>query len=387
MIMERGAFTGRDHERSTLATILLLMCMFIPTLTSEQQTCLDVEYLSEKGICCDRCFKGYKLAEECTAPGRRSKCIPCPSDQYRDTINFDKNCRKCKSCKRFEVMVSPCKRTQNTVCRCQDGYYKLNFSSQDYACYRCKTCELNEKEIQKCTPENDTVCACEDNYYRNTNNKCEICSNCTAECESQCGGHSMSTTAKEHGTGCTHNAVIGVAAAALVLLLLVAFVTHVVTKRCTEKKWQKSSQSPNVSPDPSEESLIPDAESSLEFNVKVATINVVTECGQPNKLPDCIPPEIKISDLIYNVLDLVPVSQVKQLVRFLGVSDTEIEQVQLDYRSCREAHYQMLRTWAERGPRSGVLLHPPLLLQLLNELRKMNLEQAAQELETNYGFT
>lgn len=137
------------------------------------------------------CFPGYKLAEECTAPGRRSKCIPCPSDQYRDTINFDKNCRKCKSCKStvqwslpqqirfpclicsgwmticclalfffisttpgFEVMVSPCERTQNTVCRCQDGYYKLNFSSQDYTCYRCKTCELNEKEIQKCEPSN-----------------------------------------------------------------------------------------------------------------------------------------------------------------------------------------------------------------------------------------
>lgn len=49
--------------------------------------------------------------------------------------------------------------------------------------------------------------------------------------------------------------VIGVAAAALVLLLLVAFVTHVVTKRCTEKKWQQSSQSPNVSPDPSEVQL------------------------------------------------------------------------------------------------------------------------------------
>lgn len=93
-----------------------------------------------------------------------------------------------------------------------------------------------------------------------------------------------------------------------------------------------------------------------------------------------------VSDLIYNVLDLVPVSQVKQLVRSLGVRDTEIEQVELDYRSCREAHYQMLRVWAERGSRAGVLLHPSLLQHLLNELRKMHLEQAAQELETNCGL-
>lgn len=93
-----------------------------------------------------------------------------------------------------------------------------------------------------------------------------------------------------------------------------------------------------------------------------------------------------VCDLIYSVLDLVPVSQVKQLVRSLGVRDTEIEQVELDYRSCREAHYQMLRAWAERGPRADVLLHPPLFQHLLNELRKMHLEQAAEELETNYGF-
>lgn len=99
--------------------------------------------------------------------------------------------------------------------------------------------------------------------------------------------------------------------------------------------------------------------------------------------PLCPPP---VSDLIYNVLDLVPVSQVKQLVRGLGVSDTEIEQVELDHRSCREAHYQMLRVWAERGPRTGVLLHAPLFQHLLNELRKMHLGRAAEELETKYGF-
>lgn len=93
-----------------------------------------------------------------------------------------------------------------------------------------------------------------------------------------------------------------------------------------------------------------------------------------------------VPDLIYSILDLVPVLQVKQLARSLGVKDMEIEQVELDHRSCREAHYQMLRAWAERGSRAGALLHPPLLLELLNELRKMHLEQAAEELENSYGI-
>lgn len=40
----------------------MLQCVFVPTLTllqsSEQQTCLDVEYRSENGICCNKCFPG-----------------------------------------------------------------------------------------------------------------------------------------------------------------------------------------------------------------------------------------------------------------------------------------------------------------------------------------
>lgn len=214
----------------------MLQCMFISTVTLlhlSEQTCLDVEYLSENGICCNKCFQGnvwttsqshvhwlchtscytncknsfsevkfygdppphlwfpgFKLAEECTAPGERSKCIPCPTEQYRDTINYARTCRKCKICKstvqrslhhqiRFpclfcsgsicclslffslsttpenDVTVTKCDRTRNTVCRCQDGYYKSNIDSEAYECLKCKACELNEKEIQKCEPSNE----------------------------------------------------------------------------------------------------------------------------------------------------------------------------------------------------------------------------------------
>uniref|UniRef100_A0A3Q3KGQ0 Tumor necrosis factor receptor superfamily, member 1A n=1 Tax=Monopterus albus TaxID=43700 RepID=A0A3Q3KGQ0_MONAL len=96
-----------------------------------------------------------------------------------------------------------------------------------------------------------------------------------------------------------------------------------------------------------------------------------------------------VPDLIYTVLDLVPVLQVKQLVRTLGVRDIEIEQAEMDHRSCREAHYQMLRVWTERVLRAGEvgqgeMLHWPLMQELLDQLRKMHLEWAADELETNF---
>ena len=91
------------------------------------------------------------------------------------------------------------------------------------------------------------------------------------------------------------------------------------------------------------------------------------------------------------VLDVVPVPQVKQLVRSLGLKDTEIEQAEMDHRSCKEAHYQMLRVWAERcslaveGGQGG-MLHRPLLEELLDKLRQMHLGRAAEELETKYGI-
>uniref|UniRef100_A0A674PES6 Tumor necrosis factor receptor superfamily, member 1a n=1 Tax=Takifugu rubripes TaxID=31033 RepID=A0A674PES6_TAKRU len=350
--MERGAFSRRDT--TPLPTVLLLLCLVTPTLTS----CLDVEYQSESGICCNKCPPGYRLKEECSAPRERSNCTACPYGQYMDTMNYADKCRTCRKCNNHKVVFRPCKGNQNTVCQCDKGYYRSNIDSENFECLKCRQCDHPEKESQKCTPENNTVCQCEDNYYR-LNNKCELCSKCVDLLTRDPWLHRIVLIGKlvfqtkpaaecdESTKGFLYNS-IGVATAGLTLLLLVAAVTHVVTKSVTLRRF---------------------------------------ECEQPVKLPDCIPVEIKLSELIYTVLDLVPVLQVKQLVRSLGVRDTEIEQAELDYRPCREAHYQMLRAWAERGSGAGALLHPPLLHDLLNELRKMHLGQAAEELEKVYGFT
>lgn len=233
--MERGAFIRRD--KSPLATILLiivsncssnmichvertlilnfmLQCMFMPTLI---EMCLDVEYLSENGICCNKCFPGnvwtnsqsgvktvlcwffpwlyfpgYRLAEECNAPLQRSNCTPCPRGQYIDTINYARNCRKCRACTSTvhwflphyiwftcllysgwmpllylllfftfptmpdnDVLVTQCQRDQNAVCRCKDGYYRFNIDSEAYQCLKCKRCDPNQKESQRCESDDE----------------------------------------------------------------------------------------------------------------------------------------------------------------------------------------------------------------------------------------
>ncbi|XP_039973523.1 tumor necrosis factor receptor superfamily member 1A isoform X2 [Xiphias gladius] len=395
--MEETGHRGRWNKKSSVGTILLLMYMFIPALAllqpSEEQICPHGDYPTEKGICCNKCSPGFKLVEKCHATGQRSICTPCPDGQFTDQMNFFPNCRRCTRCKtsKHEFEVSPCERNKNTICQCKEGYYKSHIDSETYECLKCTQCGPDEKEKQNCAPEKNTVCVCNENYYR-VNSKCVPCKNCTAECDQHCS--TPPGIIKVHNTGNELLIkIIGVVAAvALVLLVLVVLITYMATKWFTKKKLLKpTSQPSDVSPD-SSEVLIYSEEPFVNSNVKAIPQSPVSE-QQPSNLPDCVPLEInsEFPDLIYTVLDLVPVLQVKQLVRTLGVKDTDIEQAEMDHRSCREAHYQMLRVWVERGSRAGGggrgrMLHSPLLQELLDKLKDMHLGQAAEELETKYGI-
>lgn len=136
------------------------------------------------------CLPGQKLLEDCNAKGQRSKCVTCPDKEYTDQENYSPNCNRCGTCKgtapqsvvlhqficfdRFvlcqlmvfffpfsnfsavsknEVTVSACQKTQNTVCRCKDGYYKKAIDSEAYECLRCTSCGEKEKEKRTCESE------------------------------------------------------------------------------------------------------------------------------------------------------------------------------------------------------------------------------------------
>uniref|UniRef100_A0AAQ4QQA9 Tumor necrosis factor receptor superfamily, member 1a n=1 Tax=Gasterosteus aculeatus aculeatus TaxID=481459 RepID=A0AAQ4QQA9_GASAC len=266
-MMAADGLAGRLTKKNLAGTILLLlMCMSIPTLTLSEppeELCPHGDYETDKGICCNKCSRGQKLLEDCNAKGQRSKCGTAPQSVV------------------LHQFIS-CQKTQNTVCRCKDGYYKKAIDSEAYECLRCTSCGEKEKEKRTCESEPQ-------HFY--TTRLGYVCLNCA----------------------------------------------HPLTP-------------------------LP-----LSY------------------LPSTAP------DLIYTVLDLVPVLQVKQLVRSLGVKDAEIEQAEMDHRSCREAHYQMLRVWAERGSHAGAggrggMMHWHLLQELLDEVRKMHLGHAAEELETKYGI-
>uniref|UniRef100_UPI0037E877BD tumor necrosis factor receptor superfamily member 1A n=1 Tax=Semicossyphus pulcher TaxID=241346 RepID=UPI0037E877BD len=393
--MEGGVHRGRWSKKAPVGTILLLMCMFIPTLTmlqpSEEQKCPHGDYPAGNGVCCNKCSPGFKLVEKCHASNERSNCTPCPESQFTDQMNYFPNCMSCKFCKksRHEKEVLPCERHRNTVCRCEDSYYRSYIDSETYECLKCAQCRPGETEKQTCTPERNTVCECRDNYYR-VGNKCELCKTCSAECKHLCSSPSISTKAPELGEKYLIHIIVVAAAVALVILGLGVVVTHIVTKWSTKNKLLKSSSETSEDSQDSLEQGLMFSEKHSNDSVEAVPQSPVSD-QEPSNLPDCVPLEIKIPDLIYTVLDLVPVYQVKQLMRSLGVRDSEISHAELDHRSSKEAHYQMLRVWAEMGSGSGGgvrggMLHMPLLQELLDKLREMHLGRAAEELETKYSI-
>ncbi|KAM4580688.1 tumor necrosis factor receptor superfamily member 1A [Odontesthes bonariensis] len=386
-MMEGSGLRQRWSKRAPVGILLLLMCVTIPAFTpedSEEQTCPVGDYLTEGGICCNKCPPGFKLVEKCHAFGQRSNCTFCPPGQFTDEINWANNCRRCRICKtkKNELEVSPCKRHQNTICRCKNGYYKSKVDEESYDCLKCRQCGYNEETNQSCTEKSDTVCVCKKNHQR-VKGKCEPCKDCVSISP-------VPTT----GSGSKNEHLINLIAGPIVVgLILAVFNIWVSRKHCTKKKKKTEtnfSQLSCVSSDTCQQILIDNKEPWKNSNVTAIAQIPVSEPELPN-LPDCVPLEINMSELIYTVLDVVPVPQVKQLVRSLGLKDTEIEQAEMDHRSCKEAHYQMLRVWAERcsqavGGGRGGLLHRPLLEEVLDKLRQMHLGRAAEELETKYGI-
>lgn len=368
--------------RAWFLRVLLLWVISIPVVIP---TCPDGDFQTDSGICCAKCSAGYKLVEECHGRGFRTNCESCPAGQYMDKINYARNCIACKVCKAriFEIEVSKCTKSKNTVCRCMDGYYKSAIDSVTYECFKCSTCGDNEIEHRKCSPEANTECTCKKNYYK-VGDECLPFTNSTAKPDSTRQGDAASTLPF------LVNVIAGAAVVVALTLVLVIIVTHFVTKRQTEKKLLSSQDCKESSK--IYEELSVHCEQPSDHSLLAVNIHSVTS-QEPSNLPDCVPLEIKIPDVIYILLDLVPVQQVKQLVRSLGVSDAVIERAELDYRSSREAHYQMLRSWAEQGSPTrrgragqGGVLHLPLLHLLLDKLRGMHLEQTAQELETKYNL-
>lgn len=85
--------------------------------------------------------------------------------------------------------------------------------------------------------------------------------------------------------------------------------------------------------------------------------------------------------MLYAVVDGVPPSRWKEFIRRLGLSEHEIERLELQNGRClREAQYSMLAAWRQRTPRQEATLE---LLALV--LRDMDLLGCLETIEEALG--
>lgn len=96
--------------------------------------------------------------------------------------------------------------------------------------------------------------------------------------------------------------------------------------------------------------------------------------------------------MLYAVLNCVPPLRWKEFVRRLGLSEHEIERLELQNGRClREAHYSMLVAWCQRMPRRedtlallSRVLHDMELISCLEEIEEALRGRTSPSLESYF---
>ncbi|XP_052000783.1 tumor necrosis factor receptor superfamily member 1A-like [Xyrauchen texanus] len=357
-----------------------------------QRNCSGSEYWNPAGFCCDKCHPGFKLKAVCPNSGTRSRCVPCEDGTYRENSNNFQNCFSCQHCRKpHSVVKSQCRSNRNTVCGCKSEYYMKIIDPLTWECAPCRHCGIGQWRTGGCIGENNTKCECKEKHYSVSKYSCKPCDKCRNGCEYMCTSstppNAVRSVRPTDSTSTTPQILVPVCACIMVLAVG-AFMIYKSSRLWRKKKQALSSQK-----------SLPDPEAKFEDKPRIVTLppdtleesvpftnHQLCEMEQCRELPDCVPREIKHHEFSYFVLDEVPVGRFKELIRRLDVSESEIERAEKDHRSFKDAQYQMLKVWTDRGSGSGgnnvVSCH--LIKMLTDTLKTMYLAGCADSIEKRF---
>lgn len=366
-------------------------------------------------ICCTKCHKGTYLYNDCLAPGLDTDCRECEKGTYTECENYLRQCLSCSICRKemHQVEISPCTVDRNTVCGCKKNQYQDYISDSLFRCQDCSPC-LNGTVQISCSAKQNTVCTCHAGFFLK-DNKCESCANCekNMECTKLC----LPTTETVQGTQDPGTTVLLPLVIFFGLCLLSLVSAGLI---CHFQRWKPKLHSiicgkstpvkegvpehltpgfspttgfspiPNCTPSPTftpsdwsnyrevsaRGEMAPSPQGAHLLKAAPATTPTPTilqkwEGSTYTQRPDADPA------MLYAVVDGVPPSRWKEFMRRLGLSEHEIERLELQNGRClREAHYSMLAVWRQRTPRKEATL------ELLGHvLRDMDLQGCLEDIE------
>ncbi|XP_055962837.1 tumor necrosis factor receptor superfamily member 1A [Sorex fumeus] len=396
----------------TLVLQALLVAVQFPGATGQNpenkgNSCPPGKYVHPENntICCTMCHKGTYLKTHCENSWMSTGCAPCAEGTYMAQQNFQQRCLSCSRCRKNlrQVEISACTAYQDTVCGCGPNQYRVHSGLDLFLCKNCSPC-LNGTVYIPCGENQDTVCNCHAGFYLKKS-KCESCANCknNSDCVKLCLNPLNEVLQPEDkGTEVLLPLVIFFG---LCLLFLLSFVllcrlprwkSKLASMVCPQKLSTPIKEgepdtgkfgpggpysSPTFSPIPTFPSpnsenwphFGPPARETAPTLLKAALTPVP---GSPDPSPgpsSCLlpkreegaplpppppppppPPQPRPDDpaMLYAVVDGVPPTRWREFVRRLGLSEHEIERLELQNGRClREAHYSMLAAWRQRTPR------------------------------------
>ncbi|XP_061690788.1 tumor necrosis factor receptor superfamily member 1A isoform X3 [Syngnathoides biaculeatus] len=287
--------------------------------------------------CNKECPPGYHKGNS-DNPFLKNRCKKCGSHTFTAKCNSLEECLRCNVC---GLEVQPCSFNSDVVCECKEGFYNAR-SQESLNCLACRDSEKSGHEQQKCEAWFKEQC------LKN------------AECKRKC----TATTAA-------------------------VFVATLTTTRHSSAKQNTSSLNPNqlheahsrpdsspatVTFDVFEETLMTAACQSSPTPAHLDHNDASHTCS-PHKDDRVEEPSGRWPpNVLYVIINEVPLRRWKEFLRMLSVADQQVERVEFDAGlGLLEKQYQMLRLWSQRSSAS--------LEHIFSALHSMNLSGCAQMLQ------
>ncbi|KAB0395733.1 hypothetical protein E2I00_001514, partial [Balaenoptera physalus] len=345
-------------------------------------------------ICCTKCHKGTYLYNDCPGLGLDTDCRVCARGTFTASENHLRQCLSCSKCRKemFQVEIAPCAVDRDTVCGCRKNQYRKYWSETLFQCLNCSLCP-NGTVHHSCKERQDTICHCHVGFFLR-DAECVSCAHCkNTECEKLCPALPVtSNDSQDPGTTVLLPLVIifGLCLASFLLIVLACryqrwkpklysitptpirnpeegglglfflFPANAVpslSPRGSQSPWPRPRASvlPPVPPSP------PVTDPTSESHHSPERWPRPTKGLAPSSLrlqpPPPSPPLCRSGRPAPTAPPAPPLRSQMEFVRRLGLSDHEIERLELQNLRClREAQYSMLAAWRRRTPRREATL-------------------------------
>ncbi|XP_077727469.1 tumor necrosis factor receptor superfamily member 1A isoform X3 [Canis aureus] len=330
-------------------------------------------------ICCTKCHKGTYLYNDCPGPGLDTDCRECENGTFTASENHLRQCLSCSKCRKGQEK-------QNTICTCHAGFFL-----REHECVSCVNCKKNTECGKLCLPPVETVKVPQDPGSTVLLplvilfGICVLSFSIGLMCRYQrqkprlfsivCG----KPTPTKEGEPESRASVPGFSPT--------TGFSPVPNPTCTPRSILTPSPTftptdwPNGRAAPVSREMAPPCQgagpilTSAPASTPIPTPVQKWEDGTAAPRTEADPAD---PATLYAVVDGVPPSRWKEFVRRLGLSEHEIERLELQNGRClREAHYSMLAAWRRRTPRREATLE--LLGRVLREMELLGCLEDIEE--------